>query len=162
MIVCHHPGVGSCWAPIDPPSDLCMIPSLKNSPIHSARTWPAEILVADDVEEITELMSHWLQRQGHKVTRVSSGREVIAHVRAQAFDLLITDIVMPDGDGWEAILAAGRLRPEMRIVAISGGGKQMPVDACLRMAKGVGADCVLKKPFRQREFLAAVNRLLAR
>lgn len=125
------------------------------------RTRPLEILVADDVEEITELIRRWLEEAGHSVTPASSGREVIALVQQRRFDIVVTDIVMPGVDGWDAILAVGRIRPETRILAISGGGKLMPVEACLRVAKGVGADLVLKKPFRQAEFMAAVDKLAA-
>ena len=139
-----------------------MIPLLKKSPTPPTAPRPLEILVADDVDEIVELISRWLQTEGHAVTRASGGKQVIECVRDRSFDLLVTDIVMPEGDGWDAILAVGRLRPDMRILAISGGGKQMPVEACLRVARGVGADRVLKKPFNQAEFLAVVNQLAAR
>jgi CheY-like chemotaxis protein len=121
-----------------------------------------KVLVADDVEEITDLIARWLELAGHEVTKAGSGREVIELVRREPFEILIVDIVMPEVDGWEAILAANRLRPEMRILAISGGGKETPVDACLRVAKGVGADLVLKKPFRQSDFASAFAKLAAR
>ena len=139
-----------------------MIPLLRKQPAPSATPRRLEIVVADDVAEITDLMSHWLEAEGHTVTRASNGREIIELLQKRAYDLLVTDIVMPGIDGWDAILAVSRLRPETRILAISGGGKQMPVDACLRVAKGVGADYVLKKPFRQVEFLAAVTKVVAR
>jgi CheY-like chemotaxis protein len=83
-------------------------------------------------------------------------------VQRQHFDVLVTDIVMPGTDGWDAILAVERLHPEMLILAISGGGNLMPMDACLRVAKGVGADLVLKKPFRHEEFMKAFGKLAAR
>ena len=129
----------------------------RQGPVSPAR--PCEVLVADDVVEITELITRWLEAEGHKVTRASSGREVIVWVQKRDFDIVVTDIVMPDGDGWDAILAVGRQRPETRVIAISGGGNLMPVEACLRVAKGVGADIVLKKPFTKADFLNAFNRL---
>jgi two-component system chemotaxis response regulator CheY len=136
-----------------------MTPSEKSTlhPVDAPRRW--EILVADDVEEITDLMCRWLEAGGYAVTRASGGREVIEWVQKRRFDIVVTDIVMPGVDGWDAILAVGRIRPETRILAISGGSKQTPVDACLRVAKGVGADLVLKKPFRRPEFVAAVKHL---
>lgn len=127
------------------------------APAESSRR--LEILVADDVDEITELIRRWLEDDGHSVTMASNGREVIELVQKRRYDIVVTDIVMPGVDGWDAILAVGRIRPETRILAISGGGKLMPVDACLRVAKGVGADLVMKKPFRQPEFMAAVHKL---
>ncbi len=139
-----------------------MITLLRKQPAPPVSPRRLEIVVADDVVEIVELMSHWLQAEGHTVTRAASGREIIELLQQRAYDLLVTDIVMPGTDGWDAILAVSRLRPETRILAISGGAKKMPVDACLRVAKGVGADHVLKKPFRQAEFLAAVAKVVAR
>lgn len=119
-----------------------------------------EIVVADDVPEIAQLVETWLQAAGHAVTHAANGREVIQIVTEKRIDLVVTDIVMPDGDGWDAILAVSRLRPGTRILAISGGSRHMPADACLRVAKGVGADGVLKKPFRRAEFLSAVEKAM--
>lgn len=121
-----------------------------------------KVLVADDVEEITDLIGRWLEAEGHQVTKVAGGREVLELVQKERYDILVVDIVMPGVDGWDVILAVGRTRPETLILAISGGGKLTPVDACLRVAKGVGADLVLKKPFRQPEFMDAFARLAAR
>lgn len=121
-----------------------------------------DVVVAEDVQEIQLLIARWLEEEGHNVTLASNGREVIRLVREKPCHLLITDIIMPDADGWDAILAVNRIRPATRILAISGGGKQMPVDACLRVAKGVGADAVLKKPFNRAQLLAAVEQVSAR
>jgi CheY-like chemotaxis protein len=119
------------------------------------------VLVADDVHEIKQLVSTWLEEEGHRVLHASGGREVIRIACDTTIDLVITDIVMPDGDGWDAILAVNRLRPATRVLAISGGGKHMPADACLRVAKGVGADGVLKKPFGRAQLLAAVTQIVS-
>ena len=136
-----------------------MISQEKSEKTPAAPARRLDILVADDVAEITNLIRRWLEEAGHAVTMASDGRGVIEHVQKRRFDIVVTDIVMPGVDGWDAILAVGRLRPEIRILAISGGGKLTPVEACLRVAKGVGADMVLKKPFRQVEFMAALNKL---
>jgi CheY-like chemotaxis protein len=139
-----------------------MLPLRKKQAASPAPVRRLEILVADDVEEITKLVGLWLEEAGHAVTHAASGRDVVRCVKDKAFDLVITDIVMPNGDGWDAILAINRMRPATRIVAISGGGNHMPADACLRVAKGVGADRVLKKPFRRTELLDAVEQVTGR
>lgn len=139
-----------------------MLPLRKKQTTSSAAARRLHILVADDVEEITRLVAHWLEEAGHAVMHASSGRDVVRLVKETAFDVVVTDIVMPNGDGWDAILAINRLRPSTRIVAISGGGKHMPADACLRVAKGVGADHILKKPFQRAQLLNAVNQVATR
>jgi CheY-like chemotaxis protein len=120
------------------------------------------IIVADDVAEIQQLMTKWLEEEGHTVACASSGHELIDQVREHAFDLIITDVVMPNGDGLDAILAVSRLRPAARVLAISGGGTAMPADACLRVAKGLGADAVLLKPFSRAQLLDAVRQAMGR
>ena len=139
-----------------------MLPLRKKQPAPSTTPRQLQILVADDVEEIKQLVALWLEEAGHAVTHASNGRDVVRLVKDRAFDLVVTDIVMPNGDGWDAILAINRLRPGTRILAISGGGKHMPADACLRVAKGVGADHILKKPFHRAQLLEAVNQVAAR
>lgn len=108
---------------------------------------PLSILIADDEEGIRNLLLHWLQRVGHFVTCVSSGQEASRLLRAQRFDLLITDVVMPDGDGFELISNFRKAQPATRILAISGGGRYLQGADCLRIAKGLGAHAVVMKPF---------------
>ena len=128
----------------------------------SDQSKPLEIVLADDVPELRQLLSKWLEEEGHAVTRASNRRDVVRLVREKPFDLIVTDIVMPQGDGWDAILAVNRIRPTTRILAISGGAHHMPADACLRVAKGVGADAVLKKPFNRAQLIAAVTQVIGR
>jgi CheY-like chemotaxis protein len=73
----------------------------------------------------------------------------------------VTDILMPDGDGWDAIASVHRTRPEMRILAISGGAREMPANAVLRAARAAGAIASLEKPFSRPAFLEAVVRVMA-
>lgn len=138
-----------------------MLPLRKKQPTPATAKRSLQILVADDVEEITKLVALWLEEAGHVVMHASNGREVMRKVKDKPFDVVVTDIVMPNGDGWDAILAINRLRPATRILAISGGGKHMPAEACLRVAKGVGADRVLQKPFQRAQLLQAVEQLVA-
>jgi CheY-like chemotaxis protein len=126
------------------------------------RTKPLSILVADDTLELKALISAWLEEAGHTVTGASNGRQIVQLVQDQPFDLLVTDILMPDGDGWDAIAAVHRLNPEMRILAISGGTRQMPANAVLRVAQRAGAFGFLAKPFSRPEFLDAVGSVMSR
>jgi CheY-like chemotaxis protein len=135
-----------------------MFPLRKQQPKPDIPTKPLLVLVADDVPEIQQLVKLWLEGAGHTVVVASSGREVIESVRERPIDLVITDLVMPGGSGLDAIVAISRIRPTTRVLAISGGGPNMPADAGLRVAKGVGADAVLLKPFDHRSFMEAVQK----
>lgn len=117
---------------------------------------PLAIVVADDVEGIRKLVTQWLTDLGHKVVPACTGNEVVRLMTARRFDLVIADVLMPEGDGLEVILAARRVEPSPRVLAISGGGKYMTGTDCLRVAKGIGADVVLLKPFTRDQLLAAV------
>lgn len=135
-----------------------------NSNPNSAHARPKrlEIVLAEDVAELQQLIAGWLEDEGHLVARASNGRDVVRLIRERPFDVVVTDIVMPGGDGWAAILTVNRIRPATRILAISGGGDHMPADACLRVAKGVGADAILKKPFNRAELVGAVGKVVRR
>lgn len=120
---------------------------------------PLAIIVADDVEEIVRLLQQYLEDAGHTVACVSTGHEVIRLLRKQHFDLVITDVLMPDGDGLDVIVATKRDYSRTRVLAISGGGKYMVAGDCLRIAKGVGAHGLLLKPFNRQQLLAAVEQV---
>ncbi len=121
---------------------------------------PLEIVVADDVEGIRKLVTQWLSALGHKVVAASTGNEVVRMITDRHFDLIIADVLMPEGDGLEVILAARRVQPSPRVLAISGGGKYMSGTDCLRVAKGIGADGILLKPFTRDQLLSAVVRVV--
>jgi DNA-binding NtrC family response regulator len=118
------------------------------------------ILVADDEEGIRNLLRHWLERHGHRVTLVENAREGLRALKHHPFDLVITDIVMPDGDGFELIAAFRKAQPQARIVAISGGGKYLQGPDCLRMARGLGAHAAVMKPFNWDDLQAGIDTAL--
>ena len=119
------------------------------------------ILVADDEEGIRNLLVHWLQRQGHTAAAVGSAVEAAGLLQERRFDLVITDIVMPCGDGFELIASFRKAQPSARIVAISGGGKYLQGTDCLKIARGLGANAVVMKPFKWDELQAAIDSALA-
>ena len=137
-----------------------MIPVATTQPFPTTVTTPMAIVVADDVDGIRMLVSQWLSELGHTVVPASTGNEVLRLLTDRHFDLIIADVLMPEGDGLEIIVAARRIDPSPRVLAISGGGKYMSGTDCLRMAKGIGADGILQKPFTREEMLGAIARVV--
>ena len=111
-------------------------------------TAPLSILVADDEEGIRNLLTMWLGSRGHTVACADSGQNAIHLLNRQRFDVVITDVMMPDGDGFELIPAVRKAQPDARIVAISGGGQFIPSTDCLALARGLGAHATVQKPFK--------------
>lgn len=121
----------------------------------------ASVLVVDDEPSIRELLRHILERDGHLVTEAENGRKAVRALRDGGVDLVITDIIMPEQEGMETIAEIRRLRPEVKIIAISGGGLRLSMDF-LPMAERLGADLTIEKPFKPASIAAAVAELLAR
>jgi len=119
------------------------------------------ILVIDDEDLVRFSVCQMLEDEGHQVEEAADGVEGIAKVAAGPLDLMITDIVMPRKEGLETIAEAKQMQPNMRVIAISGGG---PVGQFnyLELAKQFGADEVLAKPFKKQDLVAVVNTVLKR
>ncbi len=100
-----------------------------------------------------------LAHYGHTVIEARNGVEGLAKYPADGVDLVITDIVMPGKEGIELIVELRQLHPQLKILAMSGGGRIGSKDY-LRIAKFLGASVVLAKPFSSAELLAAIDELL--
>ncbi|HVU25144.1 MAG TPA: response regulator [Opitutus sp.] len=120
---------------------------------------PASILVVDDEPDLCDLISRMLMRAGHKVTCANDGDEASKAIARQKFDIVLTDVIMPEKDGIEVIAELRRKQPNVRIVAMSGGG-HVSVGHYLKIAKGMGAHGVLQKPFGNDELLAALEAVM--
>ena len=116
----------------------------------------AKILLVDDDPLVVESLLSAMESKGHAVVTASNGIKALKKFDQSAFDLVVTDIIMPEMDGIETILEMRRKRSNAKIVAISGGGRIGNVDY-LEMAKKLGAIAVIKKPFRFAEFFTVLN-----
>ena len=79
----------------------------------------AKLLVADDERSMRELLELVFKREGHQVTAVSNGREALDAMQKASFDLLITDVKMPDVGGIELLRSAREQAPEMMVIMIA-------------------------------------------
>lgn len=119
----------------------------------------ARILVIDDDDQILRTLHQVLELEGHEVVNASNGKEGIKLFKENCADLIITDIVMPEKEGLETIVELRRDFPDVKILAISGGGQVAP-ESYLTLAKHLGALRTLPKPFERDQLLAAVNAMM--
>jgi CheY-like chemotaxis protein len=115
------------------------------------------ILLVDDEEAPRTIFAAVLRKASHEVMAVSHGRDAIFEMETGRFDVILTDIVMPDIDGLEIITAAKSLQPRARIVAMSGGTNHLAPSFCLKLAAALGGGATLMKPFSLPELLIAVK-----
>jgi DNA-binding response OmpR family regulator len=120
----------------------------------------ALILVIDDDQPLRALVREVLERMGHAVEEAEHGEIGIRLFRANPADLVITDLIMPEKEGIETIQQLREEFPEVRILAISGGSKQMAAAGPLEDARMLGADDTLEKPFGIQDLRATVSRIL--
>jgi CheY-like chemotaxis protein len=118
------------------------------------------VLVVDDESIVRTLFEVLLARRGHTVTTAASVAEGRAACKANPPDVVILDMFMPDGSGVDLIRTLRQLSPQMRIIAITGGGTSEGFDVLLR-AKDAGADITLRKPVPSDVIVEAVEGLLA-
>jgi CheY-like chemotaxis protein len=121
----------------------------------------ASILIIDDNEDIRELYKRILERAGYEVMEAANGKVGIKLYREHPADLIITDIIMPEKEGIETIRDLCRDFPEIKIIAISGGGAAMDSEICLALAGKMGARKTLRKPIEASKLLAAISEVLA-
>jgi DNA-binding NtrC family response regulator len=117
------------------------------------------ILVVDDEESIRDLLAQILRKLGHQVVTAIDGREASAAISGNKFDLVITDLLMPERDGLELIAELRQRFPKIRVVAMTGGG-HIPREHYLFVAKNLGAHSLLEKPFDQEGLIEAIKTAL--
>ena len=119
----------------------------------------AYILIIDDNPQILETFKLFLEREGHSVVTASNGQEGIDVFRKDQAELVITDMVMPVKDGIKTIMELEEDFPDIKIIAISGGGIIEP-DRYLSLAKCIGIKQTLTKPITREQLINAVNDVL--
>ena len=117
----------------------------------------ARILTIDDDDAVRSIVAHALTRDGHSVIQAADGVEGAARLHSHTFDLVITDLIMPNREGIETIIELHRDFPTLPIIAMSGAAES---NSNLRMAQLLGARSTLQKPFSIQELQDAVTRVL--
>ncbi|MBF0159455.1 MAG: response regulator [Magnetococcales bacterium] len=120
----------------------------------------AHILLIDDEQSIRYLLRRYLEDEGHQVTEAVNGHEGVQVGREGQFDLVFTDMIMPEKDGVEVIMELLESQPQLKIIAISGGGRGLDARFNLQIAEDFGALGTIAKPFNREAVMSMVNRLL--
>ena len=120
----------------------------------------ARILVIEDDDAVRTTLRLILEHVGHAVIEARNGTDGLALFQHAAADLVITDMVMPETEGFEVLRELRSTHPPVKIIAISGAGPDSGA-GYLQMAKHLGASTVLAKPFSAHVLLAAINELLS-
>jgi CheY-like chemotaxis protein len=116
------------------------------------------ILVVDDEDYVRDLIKEILELQAHETITVGSARRALELCKQKRFDLVITDLAMPEMDGFELIQALRAARIEVPVLAVSGSLNR----DFLRIAGLLNAVETLSKPFELVDLLAAVDKSIAK
>jgi len=119
------------------------------------------VLVIDDDAHVRRLVRRILSSASHTVIDAEDGEAGMALLRDKRPALVITDLLMPKKEGIETIREIRQVRPDTKVIAISGSDIGSSGPFYLQIAKKLGADAVLAKPFRARELLQMITRVLA-
>ncbi len=122
----------------------------------------SRILIVEDTRLMRDSLVDVLTDAGHDVITADNGADAVTQVEAgETFDLMITDIIMPEMDGIQAILEIQTMQPMARIIAISGGSARMEKADGLETARRLGAVAVLEKPFEIDTLLSTIDQALS-
>jgi two-component system cell cycle response regulator CpdR len=117
------------------------------------RTMP-RILLAEDETSMREYLRRALQRVGYEVDSVGCGTEAIPLLESDHYDLLLTDIVMPEMDGIELAQKASAMDPDIRVMFITGFAA-----VALQSGRAAPEAKMLSKPFHLKDLVAEVDRI---
>lgn len=120
----------------------------------------ALILLADDDDQFRDMLEAMLERLGHSVVIARNGNEALKRYREAPTDLVITDLIMPDKEGLETIRELRRGSANVKIIAMSGGGRVTPA-MYLKLAAEMGAAAILAKPFSSQQLSDAIKTALS-
>lgn len=105
-----------------------------------------KILLVDDEKDFLYPMGELLTNRGHKVYTASCYNEAVIVIENKDIEIVVTDIILPGQDGFELMMMLNDNYPQIKIIAISGGGRVDKLEY-LNLAKGLRADATLAKPF---------------
>jgi two-component system cell cycle response regulator CtrA len=122
---------------------------------------PKKVLLVDDDMVSSMIVSLALGKLNWNINTVKGGAEAISAMAWDRYDLVVTDLIMPDVDGWEVIRKARQAQKGAKVIAISGGmGDRLNSAKALEVAGMLGADVTLSKPIDPAKFMEIAKQLL--
>jgi len=118
-----------------------------------------QVLVIDDEAAVRAFVQQTLEEEGYRVSEAADGEEGLSALQTTPVDLIITDIFMPNKEGIETIRTVRKQFPQIKILAISGGGRHKLTHS-LPEALQFGAHGTLTKPFTPDQLVEAVTTVL--
>lgn len=118
---------------------------------------PRWVLVVEDDEEMRELLKKVLAKEGYRVGLAANGAEALARLAAEPYDLVVTNMLMPEAGGLQLIADIRARSPELPVILITAFGDW----SSYAQALDLGVSAYISKPLRMAEFLGAVTRALA-
>lgn len=119
------------------------------------KTYPKHIAVVDDDPGVTHLFCKWLQASGFTTTAFSSGQEFLSELPDSRFDVLITDLDMPQMNGFQLIPRVRQIHPGMPVIISTGNSR---AESAIQAIK-VGAGDYITKPVRLDDLIKALERI---
>ena len=116
----------------------------------------AKVLIIDDSEGVRDSLRRTLERSGHEVATAEDGKEAMKHIKESVPDVVITDVFMPEMDGFEVILAIRQRFSQLPIIVMTGS----PDPVYRKAGVQLGAVLSLSKPFKAEELLASIDHAL--
>lgn len=132
---------------------------MEENPSPKSLSGVSVLLIEDDMALLSGLIAQ-LTAEGAEVSAAADGRVGLARFMSGQPDIVVTDIVMPEREGLETIMAIKSARPDVPILAISGGGR-IGATPFLDLARRLGADDVLAKPFRTAQLVERIAALVS-
>ena len=118
-----------------------------------------EILIIEDDPQFQRMLFDLLKIEGYQVYTANNGKEGISQFKKHKPDLVISDIIMPEKEGTETIIELKTIFPDIKIIAVSGGGRTSYIDY-LQTVKEFGVDATFSKPFNHKDFLQTIRKIL--
>jgi len=119
------------------------------------------ILVVDDDKPTRDVLKAFLKDEPYSITEASNGVEALAKMQESSFDLIITDMIMPEMNGIEMLLEMKEMNIDTKVIAMSAGGEEMDRENALQLVKILTAWNTINKPFKRVEIISLIKEVLS-